>query len=155
VPRALLYLALAVLVGMGIFLAVELVRGRFEAGQGDTTILVAELPGVGDVLTDANGWTLYKVEGDVEGQSDCPEEDGCTKVWPPLIVVGTLQRAPEVAGQLTTRTRRDNTRQVVYNGWPLYRYSEDEAPGDSNGDRVRDEWGFWSAVSPEELPFDQ
>ena len=55
-------------------------------------------------------------------------------------------------GKLTTKTRADGRRQVVYNGWLLYRHSGDTHPGDTDGDKVIDEWGRWNAISPDQAP---
>jgi predicted lipoprotein with Yx(FWY)xxD motif len=47
---------------------------------------------------------------------------------------------------LGTITRDDGSTQVTYNGWPLYYFHEDAAPGDTNGQGVG---GVWFLVSPE------
>jgi predicted lipoprotein with Yx(FWY)xxD motif len=46
-----------------------------------------------------------------------------------------------VSGTLGTITRDDGTTQVTYNGRPLYHYSGDSAPGDTNGN-----YPGWSAA---------
>jgi predicted lipoprotein with Yx(FWY)xxD motif len=43
-----------------------------------------------------------------------------------------------------TTTRTDGTVQVTYNGWPLYYYEKDKAPGDVTG---QDVGGVWYVVS--------
>jgi predicted lipoprotein with Yx(FWY)xxD motif len=154
-PTAAVSFGLVVLLALGLVVGVGQLRsGLAGPSQADVTIIVTEDPWLGDILTDAAGWTLYKLDPIGEGPVECPDEDGCTKVWPPVLVSGTLQRTSEVSGQLTIRTRPDRSKQPVYNGWPLYRYSEDEAPGDTNGHRVTDEWGSWSVVSPSDEPVD-
>ena len=49
---------------------------------------------------------------------------------------------------LGTITRDDGTTQVTYNGWPLYRYHEDLAAGDTNGQGLDEYGGLWYLVSP-------
>ena len=49
------------------------------------------------------------------------------------------------AALIGTITRDDGTTQVTYNGWPLYYFAEDTAPGDANGQGVG---GKWFLVSP-------
>jgi hypothetical protein len=44
-----------------------------------------------------------------------------------------------------TITRSDGTTQVTYNGHPLYYFSGDKAPGDTNGQGVG---GNWFTISP-------
>jgi predicted lipoprotein with Yx(FWY)xxD motif len=43
-------------------------------------------------------------------------------------------------------TRPDGTKQMTVNCWPIYTFSGDKAPGDTNGQGVG---GTWYAVSPE------
>ena len=46
---------------------------------------------------------------------------------------------------LGTITRDDGTTQVTYNGWPLYYFAGDTAPGDTTGQGME---GVWFLVSP-------
>ena len=59
--------------------------------------------------------------------------------------------APAGAGaqrrQLTTTARSDGAPQVLYNGHPLYRYTGDAKPGDTNGQRVTAFGAAWFAGS--------
>ena len=41
---------------------------------------------------------------------------------------------------LGTITRSDGTMQVTYNGWPLYYWAQDKAPGDTTGQGVNKVW---------------
>ena len=41
---------------------------------------------------------------------------------------------------LGTASRTDGSSQVTYNGWPLYYFAADSAPGDINGQGVNDVW---------------
>jgi predicted lipoprotein with Yx(FWY)xxD motif len=49
------------------------------------------------------------------------------------------------AALLGTITRDDGAMQVTYNGWPLYYFADDTAPGDANGQGLGD---VWFLVSP-------
>ncbi|MCB9419013.1 MAG: hypothetical protein H6667_04375 [Ardenticatenaceae bacterium] len=55
-----------------------------------------------------------------------------------------------LSGKLGTTTRDDNTIQVTYNGWPLYYWINDEAPGDTTGHNVGN---VWAVAYPETLVF--
>ena len=46
---------------------------------------------------------------------------------------------------LSTLTRDDGSMQVTYNGWPLYTFSGDIAPGDATGQGMD---GVWFLVTP-------
>jgi predicted lipoprotein with Yx(FWY)xxD motif len=97
---------------------------------------------LGDILVDGDGNTLYVFEPDAQGASTC--YDSCEGNWPPL--VGDVAAGDGVDGSLLgTAARTDGTDQVTYNGWPLYYFAHDAAPGDVNGQGVGD---VWYVVSP-------
>lgn len=98
---------------------------------------------LGDILVDADGNTLYLFTPDSQGESTC--YDQCATNWPPLIDEVTAGDGldPALVGS-TTRT--DGSVQVTYNGWPLYYFAADTAPGDTNGQGIND---VWFVVSPE------
>jgi predicted lipoprotein with Yx(FWY)xxD motif len=70
---------------------------------------------------------------------------GCAKTWPGLTVAAgaTPVAGTGATGTLGTTTRDDRSLQVTYNGLPLYFFSRDKAPGDSNG-----VYTGWVAVKP-------
>jgi len=96
-------------------------------------------PDLGTMLVDSLGQSLYLFTRDELGKSNC--SGGCAGAWPPLLTVGD---PAVIAGALTnslgTITRDDGTTQVTYNGWPLYYFVNDEAPGDVAGQDVGDVW---------------
>lgn len=95
---------------------------------------------LGTVLTDAAGLTLYTFNNDTTaGKSSC--NGTCAATWPPETT--TAATAPTVAGATGTFsiiTRDDGSKQIAYNGKPLYRYTPDTAPGDTKGDGVGNIW---------------
>ncbi len=100
---------------------------------------------LGSILVDGNGNTLYLFTPDDQGDSVC--YDQCEAAWPPL--VGEFAAGSGIdATLLGTATRTDGTDQVTYNGWPLYYFANDTAPGDVNGQGVND---VWYVLSPEGL----
>jgi predicted lipoprotein with Yx(FWY)xxD motif len=100
---------------------------------------------LGTVLADAGGRTLYGFANDEENVSRCT--GGCALAWPPLLTVGDPHGGEGVAAdRLGTITRDDSSTQVTYNGRPLYRFSQDDKPGDAKG---HNQGGVWSVVSPE------
>lgn len=118
-----------------------------ESTDGATaTVDVAETS-LGAVLVDAEGFTLYAFTPDAQGAPTC--EGGCAGTWPPALVDGTPAGSDAVLGAVATATHPDGGEQVTVNGWPLYRYAADAAPGDVNGQGVGD---VWFAVSPDGSP---
>jgi predicted lipoprotein with Yx(FWY)xxD motif len=51
------------------------------------------------------------------------------------------------ASKLSTTTRPDGSKQVVYNGWPLYYYDQDKAPGDMKGQAVTSFGAPWYVIN--------
>lgn len=88
---------------------------------------------LGKILVDGGGRTLYLFEADKKNKSTCMGE--CVKIWPPLIVTGKPEAGTGgVRGNLLSTTTRDNgTKQVTYNGHPLYTFTGDHKAGDTNG----------------------
>jgi len=105
-------------------------------------------------LTGANGMTLYYFGKDtVPNQTACTS-DGCKAAWPAATVTdGQTPTAPAGAtGTFSTFVRSDDgTTQLSYNGHPLYYFSGDKAPGDTNGEGVFYLW--WVAdVATDSFP---
>jgi predicted lipoprotein with Yx(FWY)xxD motif len=108
------------------------------------TVQVAKT-GLGDVLVDADGHTLYLFTKDANGTSACT--GGCAATWPPLAASGSPTAGDGVdASKFGTLARDDGMSQVTFAGKPLYRYGPDKAAGDTNGQGVG---GVWFAVRPD------
>ncbi len=98
---------------------------------------------LGQILTDAQGMTLYATKNDPSGQSTCT--GNCAQIWPPFVTNGQPEAGAGIeSGLLGTVSRPDGSTQVTYNGMPLYLYSGDKAPGDTNGQGIG---GVWYVVS--------
>jgi predicted lipoprotein with Yx(FWY)xxD motif len=105
--------------------------------------------GLGDILVDTHGRTLYLFKKDSGPTSTCT--GACATFWPPLIA-----GAPGVptsgtganASLIGTTKRQDGTAQVTYNGHPVYLYGGDHSPGDTNGQGVVAFGAGWFALSP-------
>lgn len=103
----------------------------------DAALGVAETPELGEFLTDAEGMTLYTFTKDEPGVSNCYDE--CATNWPPVYVEGAT--LPDgVEGELTEIERTDGTMQLAFNGWPLYTFVGDQAPGDTTGQGLNEVW---------------
>jgi predicted lipoprotein with Yx(FWY)xxD motif len=112
-----------------------------------TAITVGTASGVGKVLVDSNGLTLYYFEKDQGEKSAC--YGACEKGWPPL----TTEAAPQagegaMASKLGTTERKDGTTQVTYAGWPLYTFVEDKKPGEDNGTDSKAFGASWYPLHP-------
>jgi predicted lipoprotein with Yx(FWY)xxD motif len=128
---ALLTLAALVVAGCGN-------NGAAAGGASrGATVDAAKIDG-GTVLVDSSGAALYTPAGG----ADCT--GACAKVWIPL-AAGTSAptKGDGVPGSLDSTARADGTRQVTYNGKPLYRFAEDKS-GQVTGDGASDAFGGMS-----------
>lgn len=112
-------------------------------------INTASVSGVGTVLVDASGHTLYRFTPDAAGQTACTGQ--CASNWPPAVLPAGEQVAPaaSLTGKFATMQRPDGSMQVTYNGWPLYAFAGDSAAGTANG---QGKLGKWFAVTPDVAP---
>jgi predicted lipoprotein with Yx(FWY)xxD motif len=116
-------------------------------GPGSTPVLTvntAEVAGVGTVLVDARGFTLYHLK--TESASDIQCTANCTDTWPPLLLAtpGGPTGGVHVTGELAAVSRPDGGKQVTYDDMPLYTYAGDTKPGQARGQGVG---GVWFAVT--------
>jgi predicted lipoprotein with Yx(FWY)xxD motif len=108
-----------------------------ESGGG--TIDAAEVDGLGPVLVDSEGLTVYEFTVDKGTTSEC--YGGCEKAWPPVVAKGKpIAGEGAMSSALGTTKRKDGTLQVTYEGHPLYTFAEDSAPGEVNGNEVEGTW---------------
>jgi predicted lipoprotein with Yx(FWY)xxD motif len=103
--------------------------------EGEATpISLGEAAGVGQILVDEEGMTLYYFQKDQKGSGKSKCEGACAEAWPPLLTEGKPEAMKGVkAAMLGTIKRDDGTTQVTYAGWPLYTFVEDQKPGEDNG----------------------
>jgi predicted lipoprotein with Yx(FWY)xxD motif len=128
--------------------------GRPVAATGKAvTIGLRSLPGLGDVLVDSGGHTLYMFEPDAQRRVTCTKL--CAGTWPPVKISagGRLVAGPGVRAKLLG-TDPDPTggRVVTYNGWPLYTYTSDVQPGWDNGQAIDLNGGYWYVMRPSGEP---
>ncbi len=94
---------------------------------------------LGQILKDEGGYTVYLFTNDEQGAGTSACEGDCIAAWP---VVGEITSPSGAldADLVGSIERSDGTVQATYNGWPLYRFANDEAPSDTNGQGVNDIW---------------
>jgi predicted lipoprotein with Yx(FWY)xxD motif len=110
----------------------------------DVTINIQKISNTVSYLTDGNGMSLYISLKDGPSKSNC--DATCLVTWRPVLVSGKIIAGPGVnLANLGISTRQDGTRQVTYLGAPLYTYSKDVKPGDTNGHGID---GVWFLVAP-------
>jgi len=140
------------LTGIGVLIAViSLAVGLGSAvAAGDSTnsgatVAIAKT-GLGGVLVNARGRTLYLFEKDKRGRSACA--GSCAAAWPPLITSGKPRAGAGVKSALLGTTKRaDGRLQVTYNHHPLYTFIKDTRKGQTTGENVYAFGAEWYAVS--------
>ncbi|GAA2126876.1 hypothetical protein [Glycomyces algeriensis] len=94
----------------------------------------------GEFLVDNDGFALYLFTTDTPDTPTC--YDTCATAWPPLLTdtADVTAGGAVDAALIGTAERTDGTMQVTYNGWPLYYYTEDDEPGETEGQGVQSVW---------------
>ena len=123
------------------------------AAAGAGTAIAGSAPWVktgktslGTVLTNASGRTLYLFEGDTKTKLGC--NGGCLKAWPPLLASGSASAAGGASKSALATTRRGSSKQVTYDGHPVYTYSGDSKAGQVWGEGLKLNGKLWYAISP-------
>jgi len=110
-----------------------------------TTVSLANT-GLGKILVDSQGRTLYLFKKDAGTKSAC--FGACADSWPPLRADGKPTVASgATASMVGTTMRSDGKPQVTYNDHPLYLYAGDQKPGDTNGHGITAFGAAWYALS--------
>ena len=120
-----------------------------EASSGEgggSTLKAGTVPGLGTVLVDSEGFTMYTFGKDKGSTSAC--NGPCAEGWPPVTTQGTPSAGEgAMSSKIGTTKRQDGTMQVTYAGHPLYTYVGDSGPGEANGNGSTAFGGVWLAVS--------
>lgn len=121
------------------------------AGEGATRITVAEQEPYGQYLANGNGRAVYLFTADSQGARESACHDACAEDWPPVTTEAdpSTEAAAIDASLLGTIERPDGSRQVTYDGWPLYYFAQDSGPGDVTGQDVQGYGGEWYLVTPQ------
>ena len=126
--------------------AAVLVSGAVAASHGGAVVKVGQ-SGLGRIIVESHGMTLYLFEKDKNLRSACYGQ--CATFWTPLLTHGKPVARPGVKQSLLGTTRRANgSEEVTYAGHPLYRFVEDRKPGQTNGEGLQEFGGGWDVVSP-------
>jgi predicted lipoprotein with Yx(FWY)xxD motif len=120
--------------------------GNSPAPAGSVTVSTTSVPGLGSVLVDPNGLTLYYDKAESGGSIACI--GGCASVWPPLLLPSGVSAATAGSGvnasKVGTIDRPDGGTQVTYGGMPLYLFTGDTA-GQATGQGFEDFFAVTSA----------
>jgi predicted lipoprotein with Yx(FWY)xxD motif len=115
------------------------------------TVATASIPGVGTVLVNGNGQTLYLLSSEQGGKLTCTDDNGCTKVWPdtelPSGKTAGIAGMGAQASLLGTVKTPDGKLYLTYNTFPLYTFTGDTKTGTAAGQGITSFGGTWAAIT--------
>ena len=114
------------------------------------TISAKSVPGLGTVLVNGQGQTLYMLTSEQGGKITCTSANGCVQVWPETVVAnGTTATAGSgvQSSLLGTVKGASGSLEVTYNHWPLYTFTGDSGPGVAHGQGLVNFGGTWYVLN--------
>ena len=120
-----------------------------SAGSASAVSIETHSGPMGTYLTDGSGRSLYLFAADTAGKSNC--SGACASFWPPLTGSATAMSGAQ-AGMLATIARSDGSKQVTYDGHPLYYFKQDTKAGQTSGQGFDNFGGKWWLVAPSGQP---
>lgn len=118
--------------------------------SGALAISTATLPGIGTILVGPTGHVVYLLNAESAGHHLCTGQS-CLSSWPALMLAqgSTLPvSSSTIPGTFSTYVMSNGSRQVTYNGWPLYYFAGDTTTDSANGRGISAFGGMWEAVNP-------
>lgn len=118
------------------------------ASKSSVSLSTKTLPGVGAVLVNGQGHTLYTFAPDNATKVTCT--GSCASYWPPLKIASG--QTPAVSGGVSASMVSSDAdpsggNVVTYHGWPLYTYVADSAAGTDHGQAINLSGGRWYVIS--------
>ena len=107
----------------------------------------------GKYLTDGNGQALYIFGADTRAGDDVKAKSACTGAcavaWPPATIKNMPKAGSGIeASEMSTIARADGTKQLTYDGSPLYLFSHDQSGSAPKGQGINHFGGMWHLVTP-------
>jgi len=122
---------------------------KSPAAAAGITIKTTSIAGLGTVLVNAQGRTLYTLTSESGGKLTCTKSNGCTQSWVEVDLPSGATAASASGGSqsalLSSETGASGT-VVTYNGWPLYTFVGDSKAGQANGEGLQSFGGTWYAL---------
>jgi predicted lipoprotein with Yx(FWY)xxD motif len=108
--------------------------------------------GLGKLLVDQQGLTLYMFTHDSRNTDTCGAIKDCFSVWPALTTKKKPTAGPGVKASLLGTIKIGKRIQVTYAGHPLYEYAQNDDPGATGYIGTPEFGGHWYGVSPTGKP---
>jgi predicted lipoprotein with Yx(FWY)xxD motif len=152
-PRSRVWIALAAAIAAAVALVVGASSAKSSVSAArhaarTFTVKTARVKGLGTILVNNKGFTLYMFVPDKQKRVTC--KGACAAIWPPLKVkAGQKLTAGGLARRRLLGSDKNPSGGLVatYNHWPLYTYVTDTKPGQATGQGVNN-FGLWYVLSP-------
>ena len=145
--RGVLTALIAMAAAMAALIATVTASTASAAAQRGTTIRL-ENTSAGKILTANNGVTLYQFSRDSRNKDVCVKLSGCKDIWPAVTTKAKPVATKGVNAKLLGTIKLPNgSRQVTYGGHPLYKYSGDSGPRQTDYIGVSASGGTWYGVN--------
>lgn len=123
---------------------------KSASGPKAVTVKAEKVGSLGTVLVSSGGYALYVFAPDNAKKVTCNSD--CQSIWPPEVAPasGDATAGPGVKQSLIGSLPNPATggRIVTYDGWPLYTYVADHAPGQATGQNLDLNGGYWWVITP-------
>jgi predicted lipoprotein with Yx(FWY)xxD motif len=119
--------------------------GSAQAQQSALTTATFATParGAQSGFASYGGFAVYDFDLDLTSPGTSACTGTCAGIWPPIAPpVGVV-----LGGLFGTVTRPDGSKQLAYNGHPLYRYVQDTIASTASGDGMNNSGGTWHLAS--------
>lgn len=127
-----------------------------SSSQPGARFSTAQVSGLGTVVVDGRGRTVYVLTSGANKNVPCTGASGCTKIWPSLPLPGGVSGPTAGTGLkaalLGTTKSSDGKTYPTYNGWLMYEYAADSGPGQASGEGIKSFGGTWYALNPQGSP---
>ena len=121
------------------------------APAGGGAVIASASTGLGMILVNAQGRTIYDFANDTGSTSTCNGE--CAHDWMPVVAPAAVPASVSgVPAELGSTKRDDGTQQLTVAGHPVYTFEGDSAPGQTNGNGINLNGGLWTVVAPDGSP---
>ncbi len=112
-------------------------------------LIAANIPAYNGILENTSARSLYILSTEKGATLKCTSSS-CLQTWPPLLVptaTTSVTFGAGVKGTIGFVTRSATEKQVTYNSYPVYTFSNDTGPNQSSGQGVAADGGTWTLVT--------
>ncbi|TSD45921.1 hypothetical protein FFI94_006905 [Rhodococcus sp. KBS0724] len=109
------------------------------AAAGAVLLKTADSP-LGTITVDGEGMTVYIYDPDEEHPTGDSCDESCLRYWPAVTSVTDSPVTEGINAAIGTVPGPEGSFQVTVNGKPVYRYLDDQVPGDMSGQSIGSLW---------------